>query len=220
MNSLQTRMLMVLGNVGGSAPIHVIRERGNIAKPLEILESNFRELERCGRVILDGRGNVSLAIGKTKATAKITVAKRPPGETCKLIEQEMEKNPDITNKELADKFNLSTPTISHHMNNIRAKEKLKDKPPVTVGELEDAVRKIDQEIQQENEAKNCDVLSAMQRLKQRLSVEDKSIEPIEQFQLKHDVLTQLAEITEDSISALLHQVIDDLSYIQAIATED
>ena len=85
--------------------------------------------------------------------------------------------------------------------------------PETVGELEDSV-------EAEKNESECVVLSAIGRLKEKLEEENNKVIAVNDFQLKYDALLMLAEITEESISDLLNEVREDITYLNSLFVDE
>ena len=86
--------------------------------------------------------------------------------------------------------------------------------PETVSELEDSVEA------EKNEGSECVVISAIGRLKEKLEEKNKNIIAVNDFQLKYDALLMLAEITEESISDLLNEVREDITYLNSLFVDE
>jgi hypothetical protein len=79
--------------------------------------------------------------------------------------------------------------------------------PVTVGELEDAVKEIDKDIEADVMHSVFELHEPMERLKQKMNAD---VVEIADYQLKRDTLMHLKEILEDSIASVLSDILHDL----------
>jgi len=79
--------------------------------------------------------------------------------------------------------------------------------PVTVGELEDAVKEIDKDIEADVMHDVFVLHEPMERLKQKLNAD---VVEIADYQLKRDTLLHLEEILEESIARVLSDILHDL----------
>ena len=196
MNDLQQRLLTVLENIGGIGKTAELQQRGNIAKSIEVIECNLAGLMR---LKLIGQKGTLWILGKHLPVEK---KKKSRG----LDRLHARKNIVKLNKSNAslEAMPVAMPVAM----------------PETVGELEDSVEADSLNSEKENEGSECVVISAIGRLKEKLEEKNNDIIAVNDFQLKYDALLMLAEITEESISDLLNEVRDDITYLNSLFVDE
>lgn len=205
LNDTQCRILTILKNIGGEAEPVVIQQRGNLSKPVDVINVNMRQMVKAGYLdALDG-GAYRIKVNGTDQQAVKKQAKRG-GKS------------GGTNK----RANAAIKSLGNDKPEIRVP--LSGSVTVTapggnsaVGELEDDV--------QRDEKKISNVLSAIERLDAKARADRSPQEQqVEDFQLKYDLLSALARMTtevygEDSISQLLHEIRDDLTFLKSLCDD-